>query len=196
MDALGESRDSDQGDFTEGPKERPERSKIASRMKAIGLAAALAVFVAGASCALGDAVCGDGSRPDCARAVEFYHRVKTALQSDDRKTLAGMIEYPLLARLNHRKVRVADRRELVAHFDEIFDPQVRCAILNSTERDVWGNSNGFTVGNGAIWFDGIIPSSEHPNPNAPDFWTKYPFRIKTVNNESNYGCKPSSNPQK
>jgi hypothetical protein len=63
-----------------------------------------------------------------------------------------------------------------------------CSILNATEKDVWGNWQGFTVGQGAVWFDGIIPQSEHPDTKAPDYWTKYPFKIKTINNDAQYSC--------
>ena len=31
-------------------------------------------------------------------------------------------------------------------------------------------------------FDGIIPRGEKADTSAPDFWTKYPFKLKTVNN--------------
>jgi hypothetical protein len=45
------------------------------------------------------------------------------------------------------------------------------------------------LGSGAVWFDGITPPNEHPDINAPDYWTKYPFKIKTINNDAQYPCK-------
>ena len=129
------------------------------------------------------------SRPDCPRAVSFFRELRSALETDNRPAIAGMIAYPLLTTAHHKAVRIKNERQLLVHFDEIFDPGVRCVILGATEKDVWGNWQGFTVDGGAVWFDGIIPATEKADPKAPDFWTKYPFKIKTVNNASEYPCK-------
>jgi hypothetical protein len=98
--------------------------------------------------------------------------------------VASLVSYPVLTNLRHKRTRVRNRTQLLAHFSEVFDDGVRCSILNATEKDVWGNWRGFTVGSGAVWFDGIIPPNEHPDINAPDYWTKYPFKIKTINNDA------------
>jgi len=130
----------------------------------------------------------DSSRPDCPGAIAFFHRFQSALRGKDRHTIAAMVNYPVLTNISHRQVRIRDQQHLLAHFDEIFDAGVRCSILNATEKDVWGNWQGFTVGGGAVWFDGIIPQGEPPDPKAPDYWTKYRFKIKTINNDAEYPC--------
>ena len=131
------------------------------------------------------------SRPDCPRALAFFHRIQSAFQSYDRRTIAALVTYPVLTSLNHKRVHIRDQQQLLAHFDEIFDAGVRCSILNATERDVWGNWQGFTVGGGAVWFDGIIPRGERPDTKAPDYWTKYQFKIKAINNDAQYPCSRS-----
>jgi hypothetical protein len=137
----------------------------------------------------------NSSRPDCPGALAFFLKLQSAFQANNRRAVAGMIEYPLLTTAHHKTVRITNERQLLAHFDEVFDAGVRCVILHSTEKDVWGNWQGFTVDGGALWFDGIIPATEKADPNAPDFWTKYPFKIKTVNNGSKYRCNLSATPQ-
>jgi len=47
------------------------------------------------------------------------------------------------------------------------------------------------VDGGPVWFDGIIPQGQHPDVEAPEFWTRYPFKIKTINNSKEYPCKKS-----
>lgn len=136
------------------------------------------------------------SRPDCPRALAFFRELHSALETDNRRAIAGMIAYPLLTTAHHKAVRIRSERQFLAHFDEIFDGGVRCAILHATEKDVWGNWQGFTLDGGAVWFDGIIPATEQADPNAPDFWTKYPFKIKTVNNGAEYPCNSSGTPHK
>jgi len=104
--------------------------------------------------------------------------------------VASLVAYPVQASIHHKRMQIRSRTQLLAHFDEIFDEGVRCVILNGSEKDVWGNSRGFTVDGGAVWFDGIIPPGENPDTKAPDHWTKYLFRIIAVNNDAYYSCKP------
>lgn len=136
----------------------------------------------------------NSSRPDCPGALAFFRKLQSAVQANDRRAVAGMIEYPLLITAHHKSVHITSERRLLAHFDKIFDAEVRCVILHATEKDVWGNWQGFTIDGGALWFDGIIPATEKADANAPDFWTKYPFKIKTINNGSAYPCNSSGTP--
>ena len=105
--------------------------------------------------------------------------------------MASLVAYPVQTSIHHKRIQIRNRTQLLAHFDEVFDEGVRCVILNGSEKDVWGNSRGFTVDGGAVWFDGIIPPGESPDTKAPDYWTKYPFKIIAVNNDAYYSCKPT-----
>jgi hypothetical protein len=136
------------------------------------------------------------SRPDCPGAIAFFRNFQTALRANDSNAIAGMVAYPLLTTAHHKSVRIRNQQQLLAHFDEVFDSGVRCVVLGATEKDVWGNWQGFTIDGGAVWFDGIIPANEKPDTKAPDYWTKYPFKIKTVNNDSYYPCRSSKIPPK
>jgi hypothetical protein len=155
------------------------------------LLALLAASVAGSAVAQsGNCTQIDSStRPDCPGALAFFRSLQSALQKNDRRTVASLVTYPVLTSLHHKRVRISNRTQLLAHFNDVFDDGVRCAILKATEKDVWGNWQGFTVGSGAVWFDSVIPPSEHPDTKAPDYWTKYPFKIKTINNDAHYPCK-------
>ena len=133
----------------------------------------------------------DSSRPDCPRALAFFREFQSELQSNNRRAVARMVAYPLLTTDHHRTVQITSGRGLLAHFDQIFNDRVRCLILHASEKDVWGNWQGFTLDSGAVWFDGILPLTEKADPTAPDYWTKYPFKIKTVNNGSEYPCNSS-----
>jgi hypothetical protein len=120
------------------------------------------------------------TRPDCPAAIAFLAKFQDVLKRNDRKAVASLVNYPLLATAGG-KTHVRSRAQLLANFDRIFNPQVRAAILKATADDVWGNVHGFMIGRGVIWFDGIIPRNAHPDPSAPDYWKKYPFKIITVN---------------
>jgi hypothetical protein len=125
-------------------------------------------------------------RPDYPRALAFFHRIQNALQQNDRTEISRLTEYPLLTTRHGQKHWIRTRNELLGNFDQIFDSGVRCAVMRATDKDVWGNSRGFTVGSGAIWFDDVSPPGTNEDIHAPDFWTKGTFVIKTVNNGTNY----------
>lgn len=160
------------------------------RIRVVLLASVVACVAGSAVAQTGNCTQTDGStRPDCPGALAFFQSFQSALQKNDHQAVASLITYPVLTSLHHKRVRITKRAQLLAHFDDIFDEGVRCAILNATEKDVWGNWQGFTVDGGAVWFDSIIPKGEHPDVKAPDFWKRYPFKIKTINNDGQYPCK-------
>ena len=159
------------------------------RVRTVFLASAIAFIAGSAVGQSGNCTQTDSSsRPDCRGALAFFRRFQSALQSNDRQTIAALVAYPVLTSINHKQVRIRNQQQLLAHFDDIFDAGVRCSILSATEKDIWGNWQGFMVGHGAVWFDGIIPRGERPDTKAPDYWTKYPFKIKTINNDAQYAC--------
>jgi hypothetical protein len=162
------------------------------RIRTVFLAVALASIAGSAVAQSGNCTQADrSSRPDCPGALAFFRRFQSALQSDDRQTIAALVAYPMLTSINRKRVRIRNQQELLDHFDDIFNAGVRCSILNAAEKDVWGNWQGFTVGEGAVWFDSIIPQGEHIDTKTSDHWTKYPFKIKTINNDSDYPCTRS-----
>jgi hypothetical protein len=117
------------------------------------------------------------TRPDCPAAIAFLAKFQDALKRDDRAAVASLVHYPLLVTAGGRK-QIHSHAELLAKFNSIFNASVRAAILSATADDVWGNSHGFMIGRGVIWFDGIVPRNQHV---APGGQTDYPFRLITVN---------------
>ena len=119
------------------------------------------------------------TRPDCPDAIAFLAKFQDGLRSNNHEAVALLVNYPLLVTGAAGKTKIRSRAQLLAYFDHIFTPTIRSTILKATPDDVWGNSQGFMIGDGVIWFDGILPrnpASHPPDPNA-----KYPFKLITVN---------------
>ena len=129
------------------------------------------------------------TRPNCPQAIAFFKSFQLAFKNNDRQSIASMVHYPLRTSKLEKPILIRNKQQLLTQFDQIFDAGVRCEILKASEKDVWGNWKGFMIGQGAIWFDGIIPPNEHPDPKAKDYWQKYPIKLITVNNDSFYDCK-------
>jgi uncharacterized protein YecT (DUF1311 family) len=132
------------------------------------------------NCAVRDA----STRPDCPQAILFFEKLRAALKTGNREMVVSYVDYPLLVNHGNAHSYIQNRTELLKNFDKVFDPRVLCAILGSNARQVWSDSNGFSIGHGEIWFEGIVPATEIPNPSAPDYWSKYPIKLITVNNDS------------
>jgi hypothetical protein len=101
------------------------------------------------------------TRPDCPGAIAFLAKFQDALKRNDREAVASLVNYPLLA-TEGGTTHIRSHAQFLANYDRVFNPQVRVAILKATADDVWGNSRGFMVGRGVIWFDGIIPKMRTP----------------------------------
>lgn len=122
------------------------------------------------------------TRPDCPEAIAFLAKFQDALKSHDRKAVAPLVSYPLLVTGAAGRMQVRSRAQLLSGFDGIFTAPVRSAILQATPDDVWGNSRGFMIGEGVIWFDAVIPMKLAGHPTAPG--AKYAFKLITVNRPS------------
>jgi hypothetical protein len=117
------------------------------------------------------------TRPDCPAAIAFLAKLQDALKSNNHEAVAALVNYPLLATAGGKR-HIQSRAQLLADFDHIFNPSIRAAILDATPDDVWGNSHGFMIARGAIWFDGVMPRNQRSHPHAP---ATNPMRIITVN---------------
>jgi hypothetical protein len=101
------------------------------------------------------------TRPDCPDAIAFLARLQSALRSNNHDAVAALVRYPLLTPRNGHVYRIRSRTQLLANFNRVFRPDIREAILNAGPDDVWGNGQGFMIGQGAIWFDGIPPDGKY-----------------------------------
>ena len=124
-------------------------------------------------------ICTTTSRPDCPEALAFFKRFRAAVVADKRDMVASMIRYPLRIEVAGHKGTIKSRVQLLREYDKVFPDAVRCAIKAAKAASVWGNWQGYTVGDGVAWWES-------------DTSSKPRFEIITVNNEGFYkGCNPS-----
>ncbi len=140
----------------------------------------------------GNCMARDAStRPDCPEAIAFLLKLQVAVNAGDKAQVASMVNYPLRAGLNGKNVQIRTRAQFLKDYPKLFTPQVICAITSARNSDVWGNYQGFMIGNGVIWWDQIVPTIP-PSIKSRDVDSgNYPFKIITINNESVMvsGCK-------
>ncbi len=149
-------------------------------------ACALLTVLATALAAQNTATSSDGCRfqddpADCKEAFAFFHELKAAVSANQRDAVARMVSYPLIISIDDKPVRIGTRQSFVAHYDEIINPAERCAITVAKDSDVWGNSHGYTIDRGAVWWEKSAGKNDEKSGQAID-WAKVPFKLQTFNN--------------
>lgn len=98
------------------------------------------------------------------REVEhFFTAFKTAIAKDDKKTVATLISYPVMAILasGHPK-KIRSRAEFIQAYDRIFDSDFKQLIAGTKIIDLWGKSAGVAMHRGEVWFAGVERGRRRP----------------------------------
>jgi hypothetical protein len=90
-------------------------------------------------------------------AQSFEQKVqkfKTAVLSNDRKTVAAMMKYPLLASVKNKPRKILNASELLIKYDSIFTPKYIENIKRSVPHNMFARYDGVSLGDaGDVWFD-------------------------------------------
>ena len=120
------------------------------------------------------------TRPDCPSAIAFFQKLQVAVKAGNQAQLASMVNFPWRISQHGQRVNIRSRQQFLQAYPQVFTPAVVCAVEAAKASDVWGNYQGFMVGQGVIWWEQIIPASvKNPQPDSG----KYPFKIIAVNNQ-------------
>jgi hypothetical protein len=85
----------------------------------------------------------------------FLHELQSAVAEHARARVADMVSYPLKTRIKGAWVRVRTPAQFLAHYEELLTPKIQQAIAQQSYGDLFSNSQGVMIGNGAIWFSGV-----------------------------------------
>ena len=88
-----------------------------------------------------------------AQARAFLAKMRKAVASGNKDELAEMVQYPLRVYSGANVETIADKKEFIRRFDQIFVARVKAKILDEkSSRCLFANPQGFMVGNGEVWF--------------------------------------------
>ena len=88
--------------------------------------------------------------PDEAR--QFLAILKQNLEGSEHLAIVKMVRLPLKIH-SGSKHTYRDPDSLVRDFDKVFTQQVRDAIIKASYENLFINSQGVMLGDGAVWFD-------------------------------------------
>jgi len=82
----------------------------------------------------------------------FLDQLKVAVRLGHHGKVATLVHYPLRVFVGDREVIVKDRAEFKRTYDKIITPSVKKALEDQSPKCLFGNTKGFMVGDGEIWF--------------------------------------------
>ncbi|OHV23297.1 hypothetical protein EOS93_00145 [Rhizobium sp. RMa-01] len=78
-----------------------------------------------------------------------------AMRSGDAETIAGLAEYPLTVKANGETYDVENAEDFVENFDDLVTPETRRAVGHQQYEDLFVNSDGVMLANGAVWMGAV-----------------------------------------
>ena len=104
----------------------------------------------------------------------FFNSFKEAVAKNDKRKVATMVSYPLMASLSsNRRVKIVNSARFIKLYDQIFDDKFKQLIAETEFKDLWAKSSGVATPGGAIWINGIMK-----NPKNVEL---YDIKITTLN---------------
>ena len=77
------------------------------------------------------------------------------MRSGDAETVAGLAEYPLTVKANGETYDVENAEDFVENFDDLVTPETRRAVGHQQYQDLFVNSDGVMLANGAVWIGAV-----------------------------------------
>lgn len=78
-----------------------------------------------------------------------------AMRSGDAETIAGLAEYPLTVKANGETYDVENAEDFVENFEDLVTPETRRAVGRQQYQDLFVNSDGVMLANGAVWMGAV-----------------------------------------
>ena len=104
----------------------------------------------------------------------FFNSFKEAVAKGDKRRVARMVSYPLVAELSsNRTVKISSPARFIKLYDRIFDDKFKQLIAQTEFKDLWANYSGVATPGGAVWINGIMKNRTDVD--------KYEIKITTLN---------------
>ena len=78
-----------------------------------------------------------------------------AMRSSDAGTVADLAEYPLTVKANGKTYNVENAEDFIENFDDLVTPETRRAVGRQQYEDLFVNSDGVMLANGAVWMGAV-----------------------------------------
>jgi len=76
-----------------------------------------------------------------------------AVASEDKESVAQMIEYPIWADIDGERKQVMNQDEFLINYDKIFTDEFKAILAGTRPHHMFANWEGIMLGRGDIWFN-------------------------------------------
>jgi hypothetical protein len=83
-----------------------------------------------------------------------------AMGNGDAATIAGLAEYPLRVAANGESYDIQNADDFVENFDSLVMPETREAVAHQKYDQLFVNSDGVMLADGAVWMSGICDNDD------------------------------------
>ena len=111
--------------------------------------------------------------------LAFDRELRAALAKQDALTVAALATYPLRVNDDRGGYALSGPAAVQSHFQEVFPPTIRAAVVNQKAGDFFCTAEGIMYGNGQIWVEATpvgfaikvvnLPAADHPLASRIDF---------------------------
>ncbi|NEJ72226.1 hypothetical protein GR197_17065 [Rhizobium phaseoli] len=82
-----------------------------------------------------------------------------AMRAGDAETIASLAEYPLTIKANGESYDVESAEDFIDNFDDLVAQETRSAVGRQQYQDLFVNSDGVMLANGAVWMGAVCEDS-------------------------------------
>jgi len=93
------------------------------------------------------------SLSDCYRVRDFVRRLQSAVASDDRLQVAGMLKYPLYFHGQRKTATLHNVADTLHLYNVVFSASLRRALAAQQVRNLIAQSDGVAIEGGYIWIN-------------------------------------------
>jgi len=83
-----------------------------------------------------------------------------AMGNGDAATIAGLAEYPLRVAANGESYDIQSANDFIENFDALVTPETREAVADQKYDQLFVNSDGVMLADGAVWMSGICDNDD------------------------------------
>jgi hypothetical protein len=86
-------------------------------------------------------------------ATVFLATLKDLIRWDNRPAIAKLVRFPLDLNQGRQTVKIKNKAEFLARYQEIFSPELKSRVLEQQPEEIYSDQRGYMIGNGKLWFD-------------------------------------------
>ncbi|TVX93630.1 hypothetical protein [Paenibacillus agilis] len=88
---------------------------------------------------------------DPAAFVQFLSDLKKEVAANNKKAVAGMIDYPLNVNKNGKTTKIKTKQQFIKQYNKIMTKEVKQKLLAQKADRVFVNAEGVMIGDGEMW---------------------------------------------